>query len=176
MFLQASVILLTGGRGYTPRADTPWSRHPPGADITLPEQTPLEQTPPPRADTPLGADTPPGADPPGADPPGADPPPRSRPPRADTPLGADCPGADTTPPRPACCEIRSSAGGTHPTGMQSCSCKVFLSTCLTGVNHCRNPSFHHTLMPTMVTICVVMTIISLPGMLCSVANRLHHHG
>ena len=63
MFLQASVILLTGGgvclsacwdtpspRADTPGADThhPWSKHHPGAD------TPWEQTPP-------GADTPPGS-------------------------------------------------------------------------------------------------------------------
>ena len=73
MFLQASVILSTGGGclpqymlGYhppgadTPRgADTPQSRHPPGADTRAdipPEQTPpreqtppWEQTPPPRS-------------------------------------------------------------------------------------------------------------------------------
>ena len=65
MFLQASVILSTGGwvsasvhvgipdtlQSRHPPKQTPLSRHPPGAD------TPWEQTPP-RADTPLGADTP----------------------------------------------------------------------------------------------------------------------
>ena len=61
MFLQASVILLTGGstshppKQTPPRADTPpahppeqtpphWSRHP--LEQTPPEQTPPEQTPP----------------------------------------------------------------------------------------------------------------------------------
>ena len=63
MFLHLSVILFTGGclpqcmLGYTPSgADTPWSRHPPGADIPS-QQTPLEQTPTPEQ-TPPGADTP----------------------------------------------------------------------------------------------------------------------
>ena len=52
MFLQASVILLTGGvSADTPGADTPWSRYP------------LEQTPP-------GADIPQSRHPP--EPPGAD--------------------------------------------------------------------------------------------------------
>ena len=58
MFLQASVILLTGGVCLSacwdattlPGADTPQSRHPPGADP--PEQTPGSRHPPPRADTP----------------------------------------------------------------------------------------------------------------------------
>ena len=65
MFLQASVILLTGGclpqcmLGYTP----PRSRHPPGAD-TPQEQTPPKQTPPeeqthPPSRHPSGEDTPP---------------------------------------------------------------------------------------------------------------------
>ena len=50
MFLQVSVILLTGGvsasvhAGIPPGADTTWGRQPPW------EQTPPEQTP--RADTP----------------------------------------------------------------------------------------------------------------------------
>ena len=76
MFLQASVILLRGGLsqcmlGYTPPEQTPWNRHPLGADILWSrhpqEQTPPEQTSPqsrhppeqtlPRADTPQ-ADTP----------------------------------------------------------------------------------------------------------------------
>ena len=58
MFLQASVILLTGG-----------SRHPPGTD-TLPEQTPL-----PRADTPPRPDPPEQTPPLEQTPPGPDPPP-----------------------------------------------------------------------------------------------------
>ena len=59
MFLQESVILLTGGcmlgyqppqdqtpREQTPREQTPpWTMHPPGP-YTPPEQTPLDQTPP----------------------------------------------------------------------------------------------------------------------------------
>ena len=66
MFLQASVILSTGGGSASVHAGIP----PPGAD-------------PPGADTPLGAD-PPGAEPLGADTPlGAD------------PLGADPPGKQT---------------------------------------------------------------------------------
>ena len=118
MFLQVSVILLTGGGcppqcmlGYypqsrlspaahpleadTPRADTPWeqtppwSRHPPGS------RHPLEQTPP-------GADTP----------------------QEQTPPGSRHP-LDQTPPRSdtACAEhagrYGQCTGGTHPTGMQS---------------------------------------------------------
>ena len=58
MFLQASVILLTGGYLTHPQGQTqpPGTRHPPRPD------TPLDQTPP-AADSPR-ADTPPGADPP----------------------------------------------------------------------------------------------------------------
>ena len=66
IFLHLSVILFTGGRGSasvhagmlppppgadTPRADTPQSRHPLGAE------TPQEQTPPPEQ-TPPGKQTP----------------------------------------------------------------------------------------------------------------------
>ena len=76
MFLQASVILLTGGGGVClsacwehtppPAADTlqsrpPWEQTPHwGAEIPPPQgaDTPLEQTPPHRQ-TPPGADTPP---------------------------------------------------------------------------------------------------------------------
>ena len=78
MFLQASVILLTGGCLQTPpkqtppgadtpleqifpRADSPHSRHPPGAD------TPQEQTP--RADTPWSRHPPWEQTPPRAEPP-----------------------------------------------------------------------------------------------------------
>ena len=81
MFLQASVILLTGGERGVPH--TPQNRHPP------------EQTPPP---------LPPGADPPGADPPSGADPPGEDPRRADTPPGS------RQPPPPACCEIRSTRG------------------------------------------------------------------
>ena len=59
MFLQASVILLTGGVCLSACWDTilpPLS----GADPP-PEQTPRDQAPPPRKQTPLGVD-PPGAE------------------------------------------------------------------------------------------------------------------
>ena len=99
MFLQASVILLTGGclapcmlglhtppgsrhlpkqktprSRYPPRADTAQSRHPPPGEQTPPraDNTP-EQTPPPRVDT--AHPTHPEQTPPGADPPTADTPP-----------------------------------------------------------------------------------------------------
>ena len=85
MFLQASVILSTGG-GCLPKcmlgyhhiplgADTPPEQTPPGADPPPEQTTPRADTPPPRADTPPGADKPPGADNP---PPRADTPPRYR--------------------------------------------------------------------------------------------------
>ena len=73
MFLQASVILSTGGGGlphcmlgYPPRTRPPQEQTPPGPD------TPREQTPPgpdtPPDQTPPGEQTPPGPDtPPGAD-------------------------------------------------------------------------------------------------------------
>ena len=91
MFLQVSVILLTGGGGclpqsmlgcqhppppeQTPHTRPPWIRHPPGADTTSPrtrhttppdQAPPQDQTPPPRPGThpppPPGADTtPPGS-------------------------------------------------------------------------------------------------------------------
>ena len=47
-----------------PRADTPGSRHPPGAD-TLPEQTPREQTPPRSRTPPTGSRHPRSRHPPG---------------------------------------------------------------------------------------------------------------
>ena len=74
MFLQASVILLTGGSVCLSACwDTPHQ-----------EQTPpLEQTASQEQTHPLGADTPQSKHPPGADPPGADTP------RADTPPAAD---------------------------------------------------------------------------------------
>ena len=103
MFSQASVILLMGGVSASVHA---WI-HPP-----------WEQTPPP----PPGADTPPWSrhHPP---PPGN----RHTPPRSDTPQEqTPPPRADTpreqTPPPPAEHAVRygQRAGGTHPTGMQSC--------------------------------------------------------
>ena len=131
MFLQASVILSTGGGCllqcmlgcHTPREQTPpRSRHPPW------EQTPPEQTPPgsrhtppgadpPRADTPTRADTPQEQTPPlSRHPLGADTP-RSRPPGTDTP-GVDTPWKQTPPGS----RLRHTVNdaGTHPTGMHSC--------------------------------------------------------
>ena len=71
----------------------PGSRHPPG------RRHPLRADTPQGADTPLGANTPP-------------------------PLGADPAGADTPLSRPPTTEhagrYGQRAGGTHPTGMQSC--------------------------------------------------------
>ena len=82
MFLQASVILLTGrGRGYltTPRADPP-----PRADT--PQSRPSWSRHPPRANSPQGRHPPhPGADPPEQTPPWQHNPPKQTPPRADTP-------------------------------------------------------------------------------------------
>ena len=127
MFLQASVILLTGGclsqcmLGYTPppRADSmPRSRHPP-------KQTPpwsrAPQEQPPGADTPPhpGADTPQSRHPPprSRHPPEQTPPtPRSRrppgthPPRADTPLEQTPPGSRHPSPWEAVYSIRSTSG------------------------------------------------------------------
>ena len=95
MFLQASMILLTGGGGVclsacwdttTPQkqtplgADTPGNRHLPEAD------TPWKQTP-------LGADTPPEQ---------------------------TLPGADTPPHAEHAGRYGQRAGSTHPTGMQYC--------------------------------------------------------
>ena len=98
MFLQASVILLTGGGGgyLTP---TPPKQTPPGADTPPPEQTPpgAETYPPPeQTHTPLEQI-----------------PPEQTPPRA-----------DTTPPEHAV-RYGQRAGGTHPTGMQSCFALFF---------------------------------------------------
>ena len=111
------MCLFTGGgeylTRYTPREQTPPRTRPP-----------LEQTPP-------GSRHPPGADIPHKPPPRADTP-QSRPPRTDTPLGADTPHlqsrhhpppvADTPSPPSIHPPGRYSqcAGGTHPTGMQSC--------------------------------------------------------
>ena len=101
MFLQASVILFTGGITWHPLEQTPpESRHPQGADIHPradtpqsrhpPEQTPPRTgTPPPRSrHTPPYQVHPPGADPPKWTPPWSRPP-RSRyiPPPAQSMLG-----------------------------------------------------------------------------------------
>ena len=92
MFLQASVILSTGGclpqcmLGY----HTPWEQTPPG-------QTPPGSRHPPRADTPQ-ADTP----------------------RADTPPQADTPGSRHPPPKKQVPAYGQWAASTHPTGMHSC--------------------------------------------------------
>ena len=93
MFLQASVILSTGGGGL-PQCMLGY--HPPGAD------TPQEQTPP-------GEDTPQGPDPPDQTPLGADPPRIRHPPGSDTPRIR--PPPDQTPPPPeADASIRSMSG------------------------------------------------------------------
>ena len=125
MFPQACVILFMGGclpqcmLGYTPREQTspeqthtpPQTRTPPGADTSPPDQTPLgadtplEQTPP-RADTPLNQTLPWEQTPPGADTPPGPEPPRTRYPPAS--------------PSEHAGRYGQHAGGTHPTGMQSC--------------------------------------------------------
>ena len=95
MFLQASVILLTGGRGVPP---TPQSRPP----------TPPEQTPPPPEQTPPSQSRPPGADPLWSRHPRSRPP---CPPGADThPLSRHPPSRHPSPAWRACCEIRSTRG------------------------------------------------------------------
>ena len=88
MFLQASVILLTGGvclsACWDTTTTTPRSRHPPGTRHPPGPDTPRDQTLPPKEQTPPGADPPGTRPPPRADPPGADTPPGTRPP----PLGS----------------------------------------------------------------------------------------
>ena len=81
--------------------------------------SPWEQTPP-------GSRHPPGADPPGADPPG------SRPPWEQTPLGADTPRSRHPPPSEHAVRYGQRAGGTHPTGMQSCH---WFSVCISQAGH-----------------------------------------
>ena len=90
MFLQASVIQLTGEVPHTPPPQSrhpPPSRHPPGADTPQSRHPPQADTPP-RADTPWSRH----------------PPPRSR----------------HLPPGEHAVRYGQRAGGTHPTGMQSC--------------------------------------------------------
>ena len=113
MFLQASVILLTGGGlpqcmlGYTPWEQTPpTSRHPH-------EQTPPHRHPP-GTDTPLWEQTPPRADTP-----------KSRHPSEQTPPRVDNPQSRHPPesrhlPRKQTPAYGQRAAGTHPTGMHSC--------------------------------------------------------
>ena len=106
MFSQACVILFTGWvsasvhagippppKQTPPGADTPGSRHLPGADTPWGADTPQEQTPPSPDQTPPGADT---------------------------PLGADTPWEQTPPRAEHAGRYGQRAGGTHPTGMQSC--------------------------------------------------------
>ena len=81
---------------HTPRADTPLSWHPPGADPpgadTLWEQTPPRaETPPPRADPPRSRH------PPRADTPQSRHPLEQKPPRADTPGEQTLPREQTAP-------------------------------------------------------------------------------
>ena len=125
MFLQASVILLTGGEyltRYTPpdQVHPPWTRYtPPGTRYTPRNRyTPLQTR-----YTPLGPGTPPGT--------------RYKPPRppqdhVHTPPGPGTPPWDKVhppgtrytpqdqihPPGPGRYGLR--AGGMHPTGMHSC--------------------------------------------------------
>ena len=127
MFLQASVILSTGGclpqcmLGYTPPGadtpppgpDTPKEQTPPGADTHPPRarQTPPSRqsrhssprSSPPEQTPPLGSRHPPWADPPGADPP-----------QEQTPPGTDTPPGKQTP------AYGQRVAGMHPTGMHSC--------------------------------------------------------
>ena len=140
MFLQASVILLTGEEYLTPPPDLEQT-HPP-------EQTPPQPgTPPPTRYTPPGPGTPPGTrytpqdqvHPPG---PGTSPgpgtppwdqvhPPRTRypPPGPGTPLGPGTPPNQVHPPDAEHAgRYGQWAGGTHPTGMQSCIWQ-FLTLC-----------------------------------------------
>ena len=111
MFLPASVILLTGGclpqcmLGYTP-----WSRHPP--EQTPPGVDTPQSRHPPRADT-LQEQTPLGADPPQEQ---TCPPSRSR----HAPPEQTPPPRSRHPPGKHAGRYGQCAGGTHPTGMQSC--------------------------------------------------------
>ena len=136
MFLQVSVILLTGGVSASVHAGihTPGSRHPP-------EQTPpgadthhWEQTHPPGSRHPPKVDTSPRADIPWSRHPplGADTHPRQTPPRADTPQSRQPPEQtppwsrhpyweQAHPPSPPQSILGNTVNGTHPTGMQSCS-------------------------------------------------------
>ena len=116
MFLQTSVILLTGG-GLLPgglcipactEADTPPQEQTPPDQTPPPEQTLPDQMPP-KADTPWSrhpprADTPPRANPPRPETPQDQTPPGPDPPKPDTPLD------QTHPLREAHSGIRSTSG------------------------------------------------------------------
>ena len=111
----------------------PGGRHPLGADTPQSRQ-PREQTPP-RADTdgnrhhPMGADPPP----PEQTSPGADIPPSRQPPGADTPQSRHPP---SRPPTEHAGRYGQRAGGTHPTGMQSCFVQSLLNYNLIFGFHC----------------------------------------
>ena len=113
-YVFTGVCLSTGGGwgclpqcmlGYhTPPADTPWSRHPLGADTPQEQRTPGSRHPPwsrhPQgADTPRSRlprpDTPRTRHPEDQTPPQETPPCSRHPPRADTPLEQTPPRADT---------------------------------------------------------------------------------
>ena len=123
MFLQASVILLMGGVSASVHAGI----HPPRVDTPL-EQTPPGSRHPPGADTPPGSRHPLGADPPQQTPPGSQTPPgadtpweQTHTPREQTPPTADTPQSRHLPPGAEHAgRYGQRAGGTHPTGMQSC--------------------------------------------------------
>ena len=125
MFLQASVILSTGGEYLT--RYTPQTRYTPPVQVHPPDQVPPRPgTTPQTRYTPLGPGTPPlgqvhpptrytprpGTLPDQVHPPGPGTPPQTRyPPRPGTPP----PGAEHAR------RYGQRAGGTHPTGMHSCS-------------------------------------------------------
>ena len=94
--------------GYPPPSRHPLSRHPPGAG-TPRSRHPLRRHP--QEQTPPQSRHPPGADPPEQTPPLEQTPPQSRHP---PPPGADTPSTEHAGRYGQC------AGGTHPTGMQSC--------------------------------------------------------
>ena len=105
MFLQACVILFTGGICLSACWDTiPPRSSPPQAGGTPPgADTPQEQAPP-REGTPPGADTP----------------------REQTPRKSRHPPEQAPPRAEHAGRYRQCAGGTHPTGMQSCLTKISL--------------------------------------------------
>ena len=104
IFLQASVILLTGGcvclsacwdtHKHPPESRPPWEQTPPRAD-TPQNQTPRNQVPPWTKYTPLGLSTPPA-------------------------LSTQPPGPKYTPTGKQTPAYGQRVAGTHPTGMHSC--------------------------------------------------------
>ena len=126
MFLHVAVILSTGAClsqcivGYTPPADTPWSRHPPNIhpQADTPRQTPSgrhsqEQTPLAPGTKHLLSQTP------VRHPPGANTPKYQTPPRADTPLEQTPPWSRHPPDAMQAGRYGQQEGGTHPTGMHT---------------------------------------------------------